>query len=472
MVEKTKRISHFNIPALAGIWYTLSSLIERTSAIIFTPIYTRLLSPEQYGIYSIYTGFMGILTVFATLEISGGAIYRGLEEFKEKDKFICSAMGLITLSTAVTLFVYVLFHFRINGFTGLGTTLTLILFFQVFLNGIRALKISEARFSYNKRLPLLEGIFFSIVIPLVSIALIIFSKEAQYARIYAALIASFIFAIPIVFSVLKRGRFRLFDKAIWRFLIKYAFPSLPHYISMSLIWQIGKIIVGNRFSSAEAGLLSLAISVGLLPSLLTMGMQSALIPWITRRLGDGKSGRERIYSLIISVFFPLCLAVLLFLLFCPELFSIMSGRSFANAIMAVYPIAASVPIIFLTNLLCSEISYYKKTYLVAVGSVFGAIFSLIFNLLFTFKLGFVFSAFLVLPTFLFMTCVYFMILIRKFSHTELPAKKLLGTYFIFLFMVTITAFLRISFSARLFFAIAVIMLLLPRVKTLKPLYSK
>ena len=74
MSEKIKRKRALNVPALAGIWYTASSFLERGSAIIFTPIYTRLLSPEEYGVYSVYNGFLGIVSVFATLEISGGQV--------------------------------------------------------------------------------------------------------------------------------------------------------------------------------------------------------------------------------------------------------------------------------------------------------------------------------------------------------------------------------------------------------------
>lgn len=472
MSEKAKRLARINIPALAGMWYTVGSLLERGSAIIFTPIYTRLLLPDEYGVYSLYMSFLAIVTVFATLEISGGAVYRGLKEFQDKGEFISSALGLITVSSIASLIIYIIFSSRINSFTGLDSKLTLILFLQVFLNGVRALKISEAKFSYNKKLPVAEAIFFSVIIPIISIVLILFTRDEKYAKIYAVLIASFIFAAPITFSILKRGNFKVFDKKYWSFILKFTIPTLPHYIAMSLIWQIGKIIVGNRFSAAEAGLFSIAISVGLLPTLLTLGVQSALIPWITRRLGDGQLGRNRIYSLIVSLFLPLCLAVALFLILCPELFSIISGKEYHNALGAVYPVAASVPVIFLTNLFSAEISYYKKTHLVAVGSVSGAIFSLIFNLLFTFKLGFLFSAFLILPIFIFMVLVYLLILKRIFLHRELPAKKLLLTYFFFLLLVAVVAFLRVSLLARLVLSIAIVLLLFPKIKELKPLYSE
>ena len=106
MSEKVIQTKRINKPALAGLWYTVSAFLERGSAIIFTPVYTRLLLPSEYGIYSLYVGLMGIVTVFATLEISGGAVYRGLKEFGKESSFIPSALGLISLSSVIFLLLY------------------------------------------------------------------------------------------------------------------------------------------------------------------------------------------------------------------------------------------------------------------------------------------------------------------------------------------------------------------------------
>ena len=95
MREKAKRLPKLNTPAVAGLWYTISSVIERGSAVILTPIYTRLLLPDAYGTYSLYMSVLGIVGIFATLEISGNAVYRGLSEFEDVDRFIASALGLI-----------------------------------------------------------------------------------------------------------------------------------------------------------------------------------------------------------------------------------------------------------------------------------------------------------------------------------------------------------------------------------------
>lgn len=472
MSEKVKYPLRLKKPASAGIWYTAISAIERGSAVVFTPIYTRLLLPEEYGIYSLFISFTGIVTVFATLEITGTAVYKGLREFEKEKTFCSAAIGLILLFSLISLGVYLLFSPFFNSFTQLTTYLTLILFLQVFLNGVRGVKVSAAKFSYNKRLPLIEGIFFSLFTPTLSIAFIVLFKNAKYAKIYAALLTSLIFAIPILFSVLKDGLKSLFNKKIWSFLLKHSLPVLPHFLSMSLIWQIGKITVANSFSPASAAFLSLAISVGLLPSVLNSGIQSAMIPWITRRLPEGSAGRSRIYSLLLSAFLPLCLISVLFVSICPELFTLLCAEEYSGALVAVYPISASLPPVFLSGILSSEISHYKNTAFVTLGSLSGMLFNLICNLLFTSKLGFLFSAILIPITFLVIDIVYFVILKLKFKDKELPVGKLALILSVFFILIFTTFFLRISFSARILFSISLIMLILPRIRDIKNLCTE
>lgn len=469
MKQRVLYLNKINKPATAGIWYTLSSILERGAAVIFTPIYTRLLLPEEYGIYSLYVSFMGIVTVIATLEIQGNALYLGLKEFDDGRVFISSAAGLISFASLLSLTLYLFFKKSLNQITGLSTLLSVALIIQVFLNGIRSLKISETKYYYGRRLPLFEGIFFAGFVPLLSILLILSLPSPEYARIIALLLSSLAFTLPIFLSILKRGKFKLYSKEVWKFLLKYTLPSLPHYMSLAFIWQIGKIIVGRAFSSAESGMLSLAISVGLLPNLFTSGMQSALLPWTNRKLSEGESGIKKIYSLIDRVFFPLCLTVCLFLSLCPELFFVMAASEYFPALPAVYPIAASVPIWYLNSLLSPIIAYYKKTYLISLGSVLGTLFNLIFNLLFTFKLGFAFSALLILPTSVVIFLVYSVILKTKLSHSHLPLGRLLVLAVGFFALVAVTLFLKPSLLARIFFSAAILMILFPRAKELKSL---
>ena len=84
------------MPARASVWYTVCGVIERGVGFIFTPIFTRALTPEEYGLYPLYVSFMSLFTIVITLELSGNIIYRGLSKYRgREDEFISSTLGIV-----------------------------------------------------------------------------------------------------------------------------------------------------------------------------------------------------------------------------------------------------------------------------------------------------------------------------------------------------------------------------------------
>ena len=95
------------MPSLtASFSYVISNTLSRGFAFLFTPIFTRVLSPEEYGVYSLYTSILTIVTVFTTPDTSGGAIYRVLaKEGTDNDNVVSSALGLQLISSLSLLII-------------------------------------------------------------------------------------------------------------------------------------------------------------------------------------------------------------------------------------------------------------------------------------------------------------------------------------------------------------------------------
>ena len=51
-------------PLKAGIWYSASNIMLRSVSIITAPIFTRLLTTEDYGKISNFTSWQNILAIF------------------------------------------------------------------------------------------------------------------------------------------------------------------------------------------------------------------------------------------------------------------------------------------------------------------------------------------------------------------------------------------------------------------------
>lgn len=67
----------------AGSWYTITNFFGKGIAFLTIPIFTRLLSTEDYGIVSLLTSRVGTFSIIISLDLMG-SVGRGKTEFKEK----------------------------------------------------------------------------------------------------------------------------------------------------------------------------------------------------------------------------------------------------------------------------------------------------------------------------------------------------------------------------------------------------
>ena len=343
-----------------------------------TPIFTRLLSPTEYGTVSLYTSWMGLFTVFATLEISGSVVYKGLMRFKEnKDTFISSSLGLILTSGTISVLTVLIFGSFFSVNIGLGVSEMLALTIEVVSYGAASLYFSGERFSYRYKSIILIGVGRALLAALLSVIFISALHLGAYGKILGTLLAALAVALPLLVKIKINGK-SLYDKEIWKFILTYNLPLLPNFIALSVIAQSGKIIIGKALGDAALGKFSVAYSLGFALSLVSGGIYSAIVPWIGRKLAAGED--ERITKTVSTVFSALTAVLLLYLSCAPELFSLLAPQGYREALGAVYPIAVAVTLSFLSNVAASIVSYTEHSTAVMGATVSAAALSIGLNL--------------------------------------------------------------------------------------------
>ncbi|MTV96675.1 oligosaccharide flippase family protein, partial [Streptococcus pneumoniae] len=96
-------------PVKASIWFTICNVLQKGISMITVPIFTRLLTTEQYGVYSVYQSWYSIIGVFATLNLYYGVFNNGMVKYeKDKNAFTSSMQGLTTTVTAIFLVIYLI----------------------------------------------------------------------------------------------------------------------------------------------------------------------------------------------------------------------------------------------------------------------------------------------------------------------------------------------------------------------------
>lgn len=113
------------------------------------PIFTRLLSTDAYGTYSLYTSWYMLFSLIVTLNLASEVFNKGLADHaEERPDYTTSQAALISVLVAAFFAVYLIFRGLINEFTGMGTLLTSLMFLDIYTSVILSLWFARKRFDY------------------------------------------------------------------------------------------------------------------------------------------------------------------------------------------------------------------------------------------------------------------------------------------------------------------------------------
>ena len=81
--------------------FFIASLISKGMSFITTPIFTRLMTSDEYGQVSLFLSWLSILGIIAMFSLDRGVYNVGMMEYKDKRKGF--SFSLLILSNLITL---------------------------------------------------------------------------------------------------------------------------------------------------------------------------------------------------------------------------------------------------------------------------------------------------------------------------------------------------------------------------------
>ena len=436
-MENIKRSITLKVPAKASVWYIASGAIARGIGALSTPIFTRLLTPAEYGLYPLYNTWLGVLSVLVTLEVTGSAIYRGFQRYGDKkDEFTSSALGLIGAVFVGFCAVYFAFYGFLGRLTGLDVRITILMFAQILGTAVISLYLARARYEYKYKAVAALNMISALIIPLSAVALILLLGIKAESRIYASSLVTLLIALPLGFAIIKRSD-KLYSRDTWRYLLGRSIPLLPHYFATALILKAGEISIGRAHGTAALGRYSIATSVGMIMTVVTIGLTSALSPWIIRKIRDGEIDKMR--NFLFAITKALALISLGVLAIAPEILSFLAAEGFREALPAVYPLEIGVILSFLSGAVMSASTYYERGGLTSLSSIAAALVSVALSVFVLPRVDYRFAGIFALASYVIL-----------FIFTSLIFKKLSGEYPINIKKGTVTLLLTVAYAALLF----------------------
>lgn len=426
MVDKLiNKYKNINITIKAAICFVFCSIIQKSISFITVPIFTRIMSPSEYGIYSTYLSWYSIIIILCSLNMYSCVYINDYSKEKsreKRDKIVVPMLTLSILITFIFFILYLVFHSVLSLYIKLPSIIVYLLFFQILFEIPVSFWLIEQRFEYKYKNVLLQTLFFSITNSVLGVVFVIVSNNNQsLARVISIVLTQFIIGSIVYFIFFKRSK-KIFSTEGWKHILKVQIPLLPHSLSMIVLSASDRIMINSIISSAEAAIYNVAYSIGYITNVIQISLIDALKPQLYNRIKNNNLGTMQ--SIISSIMIFLFILIGTFLCFAPELMKFMAPDSYMNALYVIPPVAISTFFIFIYNIFSVISFYFEKTKSIMIASVLSAISNIVLNYIFIPKYGFIAAGYTTLASYILLSIFHFIIMRKTCSNNNIEPKHL------------------------------------------------
>ena len=393
-------------PALrTGLWFTLCNFLQRGTSVIVVPIFTRLLTTEQYGICNIYFAWFDIFILFTSLKLPYEGLNVGLIRHEaDKDRYTSAILGLIITMTCIAALIYSLLHQWLGRLIGLSGFIMVILFIQLLFNPALMLWTNRERFDFRYRWPVIVTLISTIANPLIAVIAVLNTDLMAEARILSSALVQVSFGLICGAIIFRRGKC-FYQKDYWRFALRFNLPLLAFYLSQSLLNQSDRIMINYFSGSGHAAVYSVAYTASTLILLAVSAINGSFNPWMYRKL---KSNAQRDIAPIAT---QLCLLLagttLAMMIFAPDIVGILATKAYKEAIWIIPPVSASVFFVFVYMMFSNVEMFYDETQKITLISILSTVVNLVLNAIFIPIFGYLAAGWTTLVSYLLLALLHY-----------------------------------------------------------------
>jgi len=244
------------------LYYGMSSVLSRLVGFLLVPLYTRYLSPSDYGVMTLLSFYTLFFSPISHLGLQGAMFrYVGMAKSEnEEGIIISSAFKAILINSLILTTVSILLIKPLEIFLLKSYDYSLLLYLTIitsFFSGLAQVLISFLRVKRQvKRIFYINlfKIFFGVFL---TIYLIVYQGLGISGAIYGLFFTSIVSLILLLLMIKLPLKHRL-DLLYLKKMLKYGLPNLPKYIQAIIMGLFGQYYISKYLSITELGLYSVA----------------------------------------------------------------------------------------------------------------------------------------------------------------------------------------------------------------------
>ena len=404
--SKIKKVFRQSKEIQASSAYVICSVVQRCLSFITLPLFTRLLTQDQFGIGTVYSSTYAVAIIFTTLHLPYGSFSPAMIKFeKDREGYISAVNTICILFTTIYFIIYFLFQSFWNNILDLPTELMILLGFDMLFSTSITFWMGKARFEYKYKTFVKVTLVTTVLGTLCALLAVVFLPNKGVAKVMANSFVMIAVGVVIMIMSLVRGK-QCFNKKYWKYALSFNIPLIPYYLSQMVFNQSDRLMINKMTGRSDAAMYGVAYALAFILTFVLNAINNSFIPWLYRKIKEDRAQEARKITLIIA----LIMAVLLLgvIAMAPEIILIMAGEQYMPAIWVVPPVAMSLLLLFYSQLFINIEFYFEEKYKLVGASILAAVVNIVFNYFGIIEFGFVAAGYTTLISYiLFVVCNYF-----------------------------------------------------------------
>ena len=361
----------------ASVAYTVCSILQKAIGLITMPLFTRLLTAEQYGQHNLYQSWLSILTIFITFNMGYGSFPTAMMKYEHDRRGYIAAIQNITLvCAAIFLGLYFAFHSLFDGLFRLPQALILLMIVDILMQFAQLCWFSERRFAYKYKIVVAVTLLSVTVAPLLAFFLVSVSAEKGYARIIGYALVNIIIGLVIFVYSFVSGKGGM-KKEYWKYALTFNVPLIPYYLSQVIFNESDRIMIDHLCGTDKAAMYSVAYTLATLLVFVLNAINNSYVPWFYGKVRDKKAEENKGMANGIALLMAFMLLGVIALT--PEIIKILAAPAYYEAIWVVPPVAISILLLFYSQLFINVQFYYEEKMMLVWASIGAAVLNVVLN---------------------------------------------------------------------------------------------
>ena len=387
----------------SSIIYLSSSILNKAIPFLLLPILTEYLSPDEYGVLSIFQLLISFSTAFVGMNMSANISKNFFKYNKQQTSLMIGNILMILSLTTLIYFVITLgVSFYYQEIFSVPSNWVVIIPILSFMFMINTINLTILR---NQEKAILFGIYEianTAVNMGVTILLLLMYHYGWYSQAVGITIAYTLFFIISLLHMRKNSFIILrYDRKEARKVMKLSIPLIPHVVGGIIISLSDRFFIERMVSLEMVGIYSVGYMFGMVVMLFTDAFIKSWSPWFYKMLPDADN-TKKIKIVKYSYLYILATFIIAFgiSIFAKFIIPYVVDVRYAGAEIYVFWIAIGYAVHGVYKIFFPYLVHISKTSFLGVSTIIAAVLNLIFNYFLIKKCGAIGAAYATVLSFI------------------------------------------------------------------------